>query len=46
MVHMGASLEQILPRVEERKNLLKELDGYVRNMVNHMLDFTTISWDA
>jgi len=37
IVHMGARWENILP-AEPRNELLKELDGYVRTVIDHMIE--------
>src|SRR6266851_3567290 len=42
IVHMGLRLESILP-AGPRSQLLKELDGYVRTVIDHMLERS--SWD-
>lgn len=43
IVHMGARLETILPP-GPRNELLKELDGYVRTVLNHMIERSSWTW--
>ena len=45
IVHMGVRLESILP-AGPRSQLLKELDGYVRIVIDHMLSRSSWSYDS
>jgi hypothetical protein len=45
VVHMGARLENILP-TGQRNELLKELDGYVRAVIDHMIARSSWAWDS
>lgn len=38
IVHMGKRLEQLIKSRSERENLFKELDGYIRAMLDHMIE--------
>lgn len=39
VVHMGERLEQIVPTLSGRRALFMELDGYIRKVMDHMLEF-------
>lgn len=45
IVHMGQRLENILPPAR-RSKLLKELDKYVRIVIDHMIDRSSWNWDS
>jgi len=45
IVHMGARLENILP-AGPRNELLKELDGYVRTVLDHMIEHSSWTFDS
>jgi hypothetical protein len=45
IVHMGARLESILP-AGPRNALLKELDGYVRTVIDHMVERSSWTFDS
>lgn len=45
IVHMGIRLESILA-AGPRNQLLKELDGYVRTVIDHMLERSSWSYDS
>ncbi|MGB7492923.1 MAG: hypothetical protein WBR26_05610 [Candidatus Acidiferrum sp.] len=45
IVHMGARLESILA-AGPRSQLLKELDGYVRTVIDHMIERSSWSYDS
>jgi hypothetical protein len=45
IVHMGARLESILP-AGPRNALLKELDGYVRTVIDHMIEHSSWTFDS
>lgn len=38
IVHMGARLEQLVKSRSEREDLFRELDGYIRAIMDHMID--------
>lgn len=43
IVHIGARLEQLIKSRSERENLFRELDGYVRAMLDHMIEHDYMS---
>lgn len=43
IVHMGARLEQLVKSRSEREDLFRELDGYIRAMIDHMIDHDHMS---
>jgi hypothetical protein len=45
IVHMGERLESILP-AGARNELLKELDGYVRIVIEHMIEHSSWTFDS
>jgi hypothetical protein len=45
IVHMGARLESILS-AGPRNELLKELDGYVRTVIDHMIEHSSWTFDS
>lgn len=45
IVHMGARLESILP-FGPRNELLRELDGYVRTVIDHMIERSSWTFDS
>jgi hypothetical protein len=45
IIHMGIRLESILA-AGPRNQLLKELDGYVRTVIDHMLERSSWSYDS
>lgn len=45
IVHMGRRLENILPPAR-RSKLLKELDRYVRTVIDHMIERSSWDWDS
>jgi hypothetical protein len=45
IVHIGARIEDIVPKEKERKELFKELDGYIRAVINHMIKYSDLSFD-
>ncbi|HKS81550.1 MAG TPA: hypothetical protein VJR23_08580 [Candidatus Acidoferrales bacterium] len=45
IVHMGERLERILPS-GPRQSLLKELDGYVRTVIDHMIEHSSWTFDS
>lgn len=45
IVHMGQRLEDILPTAS-RNDLLKELDGYVRTVIDHMIERSSWTFDS
>jgi len=46
IMHMGDRLERIIPSREERLELLKEIDGYIRVVLDHMIGHSYHSYDA
>lgn len=40
IVHMGARLEQLAKTRSERQELFAELDGYIRTMIDHMIEYS------
>jgi hypothetical protein len=45
IVHIGATIEQIVPNEEKRKELFKELDSYIRPVINHMIKHSGLSFE-
>lgn len=45
IVHMGQKIEQIVPNVDERKQLFNELHGYLRMLIDHMKAHSDLSWN-
>lgn len=43
IVHMGARLEQLVKTRGERQELFAELDGYIRTMIDHMIEHSHLS---
>lgn len=43
IVHMGVRLEQLIKSRSEREDLFRELDGYIRAMIDHMIDHAHMS---
>lgn len=43
IVHMGARLEQLVKSRSEREDLFRELDGYIRAIMDHMIDHDHMS---
>jgi hypothetical protein len=41
IIHMGDRLERIVPELEKRTALLKVLDGYIRAVLDHMIEHST-----
>lgn len=41
IIHIGDRLERIVPELEKRTALLKELDGYIRSVLDHMIEHST-----
>jgi hypothetical protein len=43
LVHMGERIEDVVPDLEQRKKLFYELDGYIRPVINHMIQHSNFS---
>lgn len=43
IVHLGKRLEQLIKSRIERENLFRELDGYIRAMIDHMIEHDYMS---
>ncbi|WP_139834959.1 hypothetical protein [Pseudomonas sp. B35(2017)] len=43
IVHIGARLEQLVKTRSERQELFAELDGYIRTMIDHMIEHSHLS---
>jgi hypothetical protein len=43
MVHIGARLEDLIPFDIDRTELFKELDMYIRSVVDHMIKYSSLS---
>ncbi len=46
IVHIGGRLEFLVPSGRDREALFLELDGYVRCVIDHMIDHSSLSWDS
>jgi len=44
IVHNGQRLEHLIPDRHERISLFRELDGYIRNMVDDMINRSGLTW--
>lgn len=44
VVHIGERIEQILPDMKERKAFFRELDGYIRAVIDHMVARSEMTW--
>ncbi len=44
IVHLGDRLERILPAIDERNSLFKELDKYIHRIIDHMIDHANLDW--
>jgi hypothetical protein len=44
VVHMGERIEQVVPASESRKELFLELDGYIRPVMDHMIEHSEMDW--
>lgn len=45
LVHLGRRIEDIVPELNQRKELLSELDGYIRAVIDHMIWHSNLSWN-
>jgi hypothetical protein len=45
IVHMGDLLENIVTSSIEREALFKELDSYIRNVIDHMIKFSNMGYE-
>lgn len=45
IVHIGASIEDILPDLHDQYALFNELDNYIRIILDHMIAYSTKSYD-
>lgn len=45
IVHMGERIEDILPDDKDRKNLFMEVGGYIKSVINHMINHSEKSFD-
>lgn len=45
VVHMGERLEEIIPRHEQRTELFRELDRYIRMVIEHMMRHSEMTWE-
>lgn len=43
VVHMGERIERLVPHLEKRKQLFLELDGYIRPVLDHMIEYSSMS---
>jgi hypothetical protein len=41
IIHMGDRLERIIPELDKRTELFMELDGYIRTIIDHMIQHST-----
>ncbi len=44
IVHNGGRIEQLLPAAEKRKMLFREMDGYIRLLIEDMLHHSELTW--
>lgn len=45
LVHMGERLEDIVPEADKRLDLMVELDGYIRTIIDHMNTHSALELD-
>lgn len=45
IVHIGSRLEQLVKSRREREEIFAELDGYIRKMIDHMIEHSHMTWD-
>jgi len=45
IVHMGCTLDELLPGFEERQRLFGELDRYIRAAMDHMKTYSDLPWE-
>lgn len=43
VVHMGERLERLVPNLGQRKQLFIELDGYIRPVLDHMIEHSAMT---
>lgn len=44
IVHLGERIEEIVPNETDRKALFKEISGYIKAMLNHMIDHSDMAF--
>jgi hypothetical protein len=45
IVHIGDRIESLVPNPKERRKLFAELDGYIRPVIDHMIEHSEIGFD-
>jgi hypothetical protein len=45
MVHIGDRIESLIPSPRDRQDLFAELDGYIRPVIDHMIQHSEIGFD-
>lgn len=45
IVHFGKRLESLVPNLDERQELFQELEGYIRAVIDHLIEHSEKSWD-
>ncbi|SEM97691.1 hypothetical protein [Bradyrhizobium sp. OK095] len=46
IVHLGKRLREILPDAGSRRELFRELDGYLRPIIGHMIEHSDMKWSS
>lgn len=45
-MHIGARLQALVPMPEQRAELFRELDGYIRPVLDHMIRHSNLTFDS
>jgi hypothetical protein len=45
IIHIGEKLDAVVPRYTDRLALFEELDGYIRPVIDHMIEHSFFNWD-
>jgi hypothetical protein len=45
VVHIGDKIESLIPSPRDRQELFAELDGYIRPVINHMIEHSELGFD-
>lgn len=46
IIHIGERLDKLIPNPAERRKLFEELDGYIRPILDHMINHSELTFDA
>ncbi|QVL31224.1 hypothetical protein KIH39_20600 [Telmatocola sphagniphila] len=45
IIHFGKRLESLIPSINERENLFRELENYIKCVLDHLIDHSEMSWE-